>query len=109
LKLEENLDVMVYTVDDKLDPLKVSSENNRHYYGRFDRSKFVGELMTTLPINGEFFMIIFDVHFILEGEWMEEHWEKPLYNDVIPGILLLAVLYIIFKKYELLFIRIVSV
>ena len=37
LKLEENLDVMVYTVDDKHDPLRVSIENNRHYYGKFDR------------------------------------------------------------------------
>ena len=104
LKLEE--DFTVYTVDDKHDPSK--AEKDRHYGGKFNLSSFPRELMSTLPIRGEIYLVLFDLYFILQGSYLQERWRSPLYTDVIPGTFVFYSCKIPFDNF-ILFSRIVSV
>ena len=89
LELEKLLNTNVYTVDNKHDITKnCGEENSRHYYGRFDDSRFLSGLKSTLSINGDISMVLFDLYFIPEGSWIRENWRKTLYVQVIPGDLI---------------------
>ena len=83
-KLENDFDFKNYTVDNKHQA--ADCEIDRHYFGRFDVPSFPQELMRTLPIEGEIYLVLFDLYFVLDGEWIKESWKVPLFTEVIPGI-----------------------
>jgi len=87
LGIEKLLGAKVYTIDNKhgfFSEDGSQSEPGRHYYGNFNGRRCINGVMNL--ISGDVSLVLFDLYFIFEGSWIQNHWApKTLFEEAIPG------------------------